>query len=50
MEMNTKFYLTSLGKEHFILGYPFLREFNPDIDWENREIKDGSVEIKTLSF
>ena len=29
-----KFYLTNLGKDRFILGYPFLWEFNPRIDWK----------------
>ena len=31
-EKNMKFYLTSIGKEHFILGYPFLETFNPAVD------------------
>jgi hypothetical protein len=28
-----QFYLTSLGGDSFILGYPFLYIFNPAIDW-----------------
>ena len=48
-EKNMKFYLTSIGKERFILGYPFLETFNPEIDWKNSNI-GGRVEIETLSF
>jgi len=49
-EKNTKFYLTSIGKERFILGYPFLEAFNPSIDWKKGEIQDGKLKIETLSF
>ena len=49
-ERNTKFYLTSIGKEWFILGYPFLEAFNPSIDWKKGEIQDGKLKIETLSF
>ena len=48
-EKNMKFYLTSISKERFILGYPFLETFNPEIDWKNGNI-GGQVEIETLSF
>jgi hypothetical protein len=27
------FFLTDLGKDCFILGYPFLFAFNPEVDW-----------------
>ena len=49
-EENMKFYLTNIGKERFILGYPFLRTFNPEIDWEKGELKAGKVGLETLSF
>jgi hypothetical protein len=49
-EENMKFYLTNIGKERFILGYPFLRTFNPEINWEKGELKAGKVELETLSF
>jgi Retroviral aspartyl protease len=29
-----RFYVTNLGQDCVILGYPWLREFNPNIDWE----------------
>ena len=45
-----KFYLTNIGKERFILGYPFLHTFNPEINWEKGELKAGKVGLETLSF
>ena len=48
-EKNMKFYLTSIGKERFILGYPFLETFNPAVDWKSGNL-GGRVQIETLSF
>ena len=28
-----RFYVANLGTDHFILGFPWLYEFNPEIDW-----------------
>ena len=42
-----KFYLTSLGNNRMILGYPFLWYFNPEIDWRTAQLK-GQVTIETL--
>ena len=42
-EKNMKFYLTSIGKERFILGYPFLRAFNP-------AILEGKYRLKPSAF
>ncbi len=30
----TQFYETNLGEDRIIFGYPWLRTFNPQIDWE----------------
>ncbi len=49
-EENMKFYLTNIGKERFILGYPFLTTFNPEIDWGKGKLKDGHLKIHTLAF
>ena len=38
------FYITDLGKDRMILGYPFLKRFNPQIDW-----KDGKL-LKPLTI
>ena len=32
-EEKMMFFLTGLGKERFILGYPFFWSFDPQIDW-----------------
>ena len=45
-----RFYLTNLGKDCFILGYPFLWEFNPRIDWKTGRLLEGNVEIETMRF
>jgi len=45
-----KFFLTNLGNDRFILGYPFLKSFNPKIDWEKGQILDGELEIETMGF
>ena len=34
-----KFYVTTLGQDQAILGYPFLQKFNPDISWRDGMIK-----------
>ena len=31
--------VTDLGKNQVILGYTWLKKYNPDIDWTNREVK-----------
>jgi hypothetical protein len=49
-EENMKFFLTNIGKERFILGYPFLRTFNPEINWETGELKGKKIGLSTLSF
>ena len=28
------FYITDLGQDRAVLGFPFLKEFNPEIDWD----------------
>ena len=45
-----RFYLTNLGKDCFILGYPFLWEFNPRIDWKTGQLLEGNIEIETMRF
>src|SRR5260221_11261199 len=49
-EENMKFYLTNIRKERFILGYPFLTSFNPEIDWGKGKLAKGDLRIHTLSF
>ena len=35
---NTQLFVTGLGKERIILGFPWLNEHNPEIDWKSGEI------------
>ena len=34
-----QFYVTGLEKQRIILGLPWLRQHNPDIDWKTRKIE-----------
>ena len=43
-----RFFLTGLGNDCFILGYPFLCKFNPQIDWSLGSLTKGHVIISTL--
>ena len=38
-----EFYVTNLGKDRLILGFPWLKEFNPHIDWTAATIKEDHV-------
>jgi hypothetical protein len=42
------FYITDLGKDRFIFGYPWCQDFKPDIDWENSVLKGPKVKVETL--
>ena len=37
-----RFYVTGLGKQRIILGFPWLQEHNPEIDWQT-----GSIDWRT---
>ena len=37
-----KFYVADLGKDHMILGMPFLAATSPDIDWSEGTF-DGEI-------
>ena len=38
---NTELLVTGLGKERIILGFPWLNEHNPDINWNSLGEKLG---------
>jgi hypothetical protein len=42
------FFVTNLGKDWWILGYPWLAKFNPGIKWMEAEIQGPKTRIKTL--
>ena len=43
-----KFYLMELGGDDILLGYPFLKVFNPKIDWARGQI--GSIEVHAPQY
>src|SRR5579864_2811588 len=45
-----RFYLTSLGKDRFIFGYPFLYAFNPTFDWRSGNMLGPKTQIQTIGF
>ena len=47
-KMTERFYITNLGSDRLILGYPWLRAFNPTIDWPTCKLLGPPVKIETL--
>jgi gag-polyprotein putative aspartyl protease len=47
-EQCTRFFVTNLGKDRMILGHPWLRTFNPQINWEKGNLR-GKLEISTTA-
>jgi hypothetical protein len=45
-----RFYITNLGDDHILLGYPWLEEFNPDIDWKAGAMKGPQIELEVISL
>ena len=44
------FYVTNLGDDHFILGYPWCQDFKLDIDWASSKLKGPKIHMETLLF
>ena len=44
------FYITTLGMDRAILGYPWLRTFNPQINWEEGKILGLEIQIETCGL
>jgi hypothetical protein len=42
-----RFFVTNLGKDRFIFGYPWLRTFNPEIDWVTGIVKGPETRMET---
>jgi gag-polyprotein putative aspartyl protease len=38
-EVIQTFFITNLGTDHVILGYPWFQRFSPQIDWANHTLK-----------
>jgi Reverse transcriptase (RNA-dependent DNA polymerase) len=46
-KVKERFYITGLSGIELILGYPWLRDFNPQVDWPTNTLPGPPVEIKT---
>ena len=46
-DIATRFLVTDLGKETMILGLPWLEEYNPKIDWDQRSLDISTIQPKT---
>jgi hypothetical protein len=44
------FYVTNLGQDRVILGYPWLQEFNPEIDWEEGRLIGEGVKFEEIGM
>jgi len=47
-KLRQRFYVTNIGKDNFILGYPWFQGFNPDVDWANNQLQGPQVKIETI--
>jgi len=45
---STRFYVTGLGKQKVILGFPWLQDENPDVNWKTGEMKWKKDERRKL--
>jgi hypothetical protein len=48
MEQRLQFYITDLGKDRMILGYPWLKTFNPEINWAAAKMK-GQLKVEATT-
>ena len=44
------FYVTNLGRDRLILGYPWFKKFNPKFNWSNNTLEGDTVEIDTAGY
>jgi hypothetical protein len=45
--IQTPFFVTNLGKDRIILGYPWFEAFNPKINWKEGRLLGPQIELKT---
>jgi len=48
-QTQAKFFVTNLGKEQIILEYPWLEEFNLEINWRDGKLLGSHIQLKTLA-
>jgi len=46
-KISTRFLATGLGKEKIILGLPWLKQYNPKIDWNTGTVDIDLIQVKT---
>ena len=49
-EFSTRFLVSNLGKEEVILGLPWLKRMNPEVDWEKQTLKIDPKRVKELTY
>ena len=49
-ETTFPFFITSLGEDRMIFGYPWFEHENPEIDWKAQELKGEPVAILTSGY
>jgi hypothetical protein len=42
------FFITNLGEDRIILGYPWLREFDPQINWKEGKVCRPPIKLSTM--
>jgi len=47
-KIRQRFYIANLGRDRFILGYPWFRDFQPDINWANGMLRGPPIHMETL--
>ena len=49
-EFSTRFLVSNLGKEDVILGLPWLKRMNPEVDWEKQTLKIDPKRVKEPTY
>src|ERR1700744_1389664 len=44
------FLVANLGKDQVILGHPWFKTFNPNIDWSTNQLKGETVKFETAGY
>jgi len=42
------FFVTNLGRDRFLFGYPWFKAFKPNIDWKAGTLKGPKVKVETI--
>jgi len=43
-----RFFVTNLGRDCFLFGYPWFKAFKPNIDWEAGTLKGPKFKVETI--